>query len=176
MATTLPIPIEFRMPDDWQPAAPDEAGAPGAAFIALIPDRAGGSGVGGSGGFTANVTIDGEVPPASATLTSLADRSVEILRELGTGVTVLDRTEVGSPTAPALTQTVRLTTPGTGGADRELVAAQVYLSMHDTHDPTKRAVIRLALTATAAQARAIMPDFQWFVSTVRPENPRSDPH
>jgi hypothetical protein len=169
MATALPIPIEFRMPDAWRPAAPDEAGAPAAAFVALIPDG------GEPGGFTANVTIDGEFPPASATLTSLADRSVEVMRGLPAEVTVLDRAEVGSAAAPALTQTVRLTTP-VDGADRELVAAQVYLSMLDTHDPTKRAVIRLILTATAAQARAVMPDFQWFVSTVRPESPPSDPH
>lgn len=166
MATALPIPIEFRMPDDWRPAAPDEAGA---AFVALIPDGS------GPGAFTANVTIDGEIPPISATLTTLADRSVEIMRELATEVTVLDRADVGSATAAALTQTIRLTAE-VDGADRELVQAQVYLSMQDTHDPTKRAVIRLMLTATAAQARAVMPDFQWFVSTVRPESPPPDPY
>lgn len=159
--TTLPVPIEFRLPEGWRPTAPDEAGAPAAAFVALIPDRAEPT------GFTANVTIDGEIPPASATLTGLADRSVEIMTELATGVAVLDRTELGSAAAPALTQTLRLTAP-VDRVERELVQAQVYLLLRDTHDPSTRAVIRLMLTATAAQARTILPDFRWLVSTVRP--------
>lgn len=168
MAGTLPTPIEFRLPDDWRPAPPDEVGAPGAAFVALIPNP--------DDGFTANVTIDGEHRPDATPLSGLADRSVETLRaSLGGGaeaVTVLDRTEVGSASAPALTQTLRLRDQD----ERQLVQAQVYLSLLDTEDPARRAVIRLVLTATAAQARAVLPDFQWFVSTVRPEGARSDPN
>jgi hypothetical protein len=162
MATTLPTPIEFRLPDDWRPAPPDEVGAPGAAFVALIPNP--------DDGFTANVTIDGEYRPDATPLTSFADSSVETLRGAARTVTVLDRTEVGSILAPALTQTLRLTDQD----ERQLVQSQVYLSMLDADDPAKRAVIRLVLTATASQVRFVLPDFQWFVSTVRPEAGSSD--
>ncbi|MFD7514029.1 hypothetical protein ACFV85_04385 [Streptomyces niveus] len=40
--------------------------------------------------------------------------------------------------------------------------------MPDIEDPRERAVIRLTLTATAAQHREVLPDFQDFVRTVRP--------
>ncbi|MDQ2710566.1 MAG: hypothetical protein M3Z25_24390 [Actinomycetota bacterium] len=162
MATTLPTPIEFRLPDDWRPAPPDEVGAPGAAFVALIPNP--------DQGFTANVTVDGEYRPDATALSSMADHSVDALRRVAGSVTVVNRAEVGSAAAPALTQTLRLVDQ----AERQLVQAQVYLSMLDTDDPAKRAVIRLVLTATVEQHRAVLPDFQWFVSTVRPEHAASE--
>lgn len=164
MATELPTPIAFRLPDDWRPVPPDEVDARGAAFVALIPDP--------DRGFTANVTIDGEYRPDAAPLARMADRSVQTLRDALDGpevVAVLSRAELGSPAAPALTQTLKLTTP-VGGADLDLLQSQVYLSMSDSRDPTKRAVIRLVLTATAEQHRTVLPDFQWFVSTVRPDD------
>ncbi|MDX2825423.1 hypothetical protein PV416_31190 [Streptomyces ipomoeae] len=40
--------------------------------------------------------------------------------------------------------------------------------MSDIEDSRKRAVIRLALTATASQYDAVVADFQNFVRTVRP--------
>ena len=163
MATTLPTPIAFRLPEDWHPVPPDEVDAPNAAFVAMLPDP--------DQGFTANVTIDGEYRPDAAPLTSMADQSVQMLRDALTGpgaVAVLNRAEVGSAQAPALTQTLKITTP-VEGADIDLLQSQVYLSMLDSRDPAKRAVIRLVLTATAEQHRAALPDFQWLVSTVRPD-------
>ena len=160
MASTLPTPIEFRLPDEWQPAPPDDVGAPTAAFVALVPHPV--------DGFTANVTIDGELRRDTVPLASLAEASIEKLRAAADSVTVLDRAEVGSAAAPALTQTLRVTAP-VHGAERDLVQAQVYLSMPDSEDPARHAVIRLVLTAGAGQYEAIRPDFQWFVSTVRPD-------
>ncbi|MFD4132859.1 hypothetical protein [Streptomyces goshikiensis] len=40
--------------------------------------------------------------------------------------------------------------------------------MPDVEDPTERAVIRLALTATPAQHEAVPADFQDLVRTLRP--------
>ncbi len=160
MVTTLPTPIEFRMPDEWRAAAPDDIGAPGAAFVALVPDP--------QDGFTANVTIDGEYRQDVEPLAGLADASIETLRDASATVALLERAEVGSAEAPALTQTLRITAP-VNGVDTDLMQAQVYLSMLDTADPTRRAIIRLVLTSSAAQYEAIRPDFQWFVSTVRPD-------
>ena len=163
MATSLPTPIAFRLPEDWRPVPPDEVDAPNAAFVAMLPDP--------DRGFTANVTIDGEYRPDATPLTSMADHSVRILRDAlaaPEAVAVLDRAEVGSAQAPALTQTLKITTP-VDGADLDLLQSQVYLSMLDSRDPAKRAVIRLVLTATAEQHQAALPDFQWLVSTVRPD-------
>lgn len=182
MATTLPTPIEFRLPDDWRPAPPDDVGAPGAAFVALLPNP--------EDGFTANITIDGEYRPDAIPLSALADGSVRALRATAGSVTVLDRAEVGSQDAPGLTQTLRVTAP-VHGTERHLVQAQVYLSLLGTKSSASgtstgtessasgmstgteraaaRVVIRLVLTATVEQHRAVLRDFQWFVSTVRPE-------
>lgn len=164
MATSLPTPIAFRLPEDWRPVPPDEVDAPNAAFVAMLPDP--------DRGFTANVTIDGEYRPDAAPLAGMADHSVQTLRQALAGpdsVAVLDRAEVGSAGAPALTQTLKITAP-VEGAELDLLQSQVYLSMLDAGDPTRRAVIRLVLTATAEQHRAALPDFQWLVSTVRPDD------
>jgi hypothetical protein len=161
VATTLPTPIEFRLPEGWRAAPPDEVGAPGAAFVALHGGPA-------DGGFTANITVDGdsatESGPDVTTLTELADASVETLRGTGAEVTPADRTTIGTDDAPGLTQTLRVRAGG-----RDLVQAQVYLEMRDVERPERRAVIRLVLTATATQFPAVLPDFQSFVWTVRPD-------
>ncbi|MCQ4206847.1 MULTISPECIES: DUF1795 domain-containing protein [Streptomyces] len=160
MSTTLPVPITFKLPEGWQAAAPDAAGAPGAAFVAVHPFP--------DSGFTANITIDGEYRPDTATLAQIADESVERLRAAVTDVHVVDRQEVGSPGSPGLTQTLEISALA-GGVTRELVQSQVYLAMLDEADASKRAVTRLVLTATAAQFPAVVGDFQEFMSTVRPD-------
>ncbi|MDT7560011.1 MAG: hypothetical protein QOC83_5141 [Pseudonocardiales bacterium] len=160
MATTLPAPIEFRLPEGWRPAPPDEVGAPGAAFVGLHPDP--------DNGFTANITVDGEGYTEAASLPELADASIRTLRETGAEVSLADRSEVGSADAPGLTQTLSVRA-AVNGAPRDLVQSQVYLSMVDTEDPGRGVVIRLVLTASAEQFAAVLPDFQYFVWTVRPD-------
>jgi hypothetical protein len=163
VASTLPTPIAFRLPENWRPVSPDDVDAVGAAFVAMLPDP--------DRGFTANVTIDGEYRPDAAPLTSMADKSLQTLRAALADpgdVAVLYRSEVGSVQSPALTQTLHITTPF-DGAEIDVLQSQVYLSMLDSKDPSRRAVIRLVLTATTSQHRAALPDFQWLVSTVRPD-------
>ncbi|MFI6038628.1 hypothetical protein ACIBBD_31755 [Streptomyces sp. NPDC051315] len=160
MPATLPVPIEFRLPDGWLPASPEVLEAQGVAFAAVRPQA--------DAGFSANITIDGEVPPATATLADLADASVEHLRQVAGPVEVTGRQEVGSEDAPALTQRL-LFSAVTGDTRRDLVQSQVYLTLSDVADPHKRAVIRLALTATAAEHDTVLGDFQDFLRTVRPE-------
>ncbi|MEW2414290.1 hypothetical protein AB0953_11280 [Streptomyces sp. NPDC046866] len=159
MPTTLPVPIEFSLPEGWLPARP-EAFDPGVAFAAVHPAP--------DAGFTANITVDGGFPPDAVTLTDLADASVERLGEVADSVEVAHRRELGPDDAPALSQrlTFSLTT---GDTHRDLIQTQVYLSMADVEDPHKRAVIRLALTATAAQHDSILGEFQEFVRSVRPD-------
>lgn len=159
MATSLPVPIDFEIPEGWRAAPPDEVGAPGVAFVALhLPSDA---------GFTANIAIDGEYRPDQATLPEIADESAQQLDRAAASVTVTDRREVGSVDAPGLTQTLAFSVV-IGGENRDLVQSQTYLAMHDVTDPYKRVVIRLVLTATAAQHRAVLQDFRDFVRSVRP--------
>lgn len=159
VAMKLPVPIEFRLPEDWFPARPEGLDATGVAFAAVHAQPA--------GGFAANITVDGEYRPDEATLTELADESVERLREIAESVVVADRREAGSADAPALAQHVTFSAV-VGAARRDLVQSQVYLSVPDIEEPHKRAVIRLALTATTARYESVLGDFQDFVRTVRP--------
>ncbi|MFD4583720.1 hypothetical protein [Streptomyces sp. NPDC058434] len=161
MPMTLPVPIEFRLPENWLPAAPpDGVDVPGVAFAAVRPHP--------DVDFTANITIAGEVPPPAVTLRELADESAQRLREAAGAVVVAHRREVGSADAPALTQ--RLTFSGVvGDTLHDLVQSQVFLTFADVSDPHRRAVIRLSLTATAAQHDEVLEEFQDFVRTVRPD-------
>ncbi|MEU0098046.1 hypothetical protein [Streptomyces sp. NPDC006267] len=160
MTTTLPVPIAFELPDGWRATPPDGVGAPGAAFVALHPHP--------DAGFTANITVDGAFRPDQATLPEIADESVANLRGSAASVDVAERREVGSEDAPGLTQTLAISAVA-GGALRDLIQSQVYLSMLDVDDPSKRAVIRLILTVTAAQHGDVVEDFRDFVRTVRPD-------
>ncbi|MET7367405.1 hypothetical protein ABZS61_16425 [Streptomyces sp. NPDC005566] len=160
MTTTLPVPVAFELPDGWRATPPDGVGATGSAFVALHPHP--------DEGFTANITIDGEFRPDEATLPEIADESVENLRRSAASVEIVERREVGSEDAPGLTQTLAVSAVA-GGALRNLVQSQVYLSLLDVADPSKRAVIRLILTVTASQHSAVLEDFRDFVRTVRPD-------
>ncbi|WP_346429054.1 hypothetical protein [Streptomyces luteoverticillatus] len=156
---TLPVPIEFLPPEGWFPADLEKADATDVAFAVVHPQP--------DAGFAANITVDGEYRPDTATLTELADKSVERLRNVADSVVVTDCREIGSPDAPALIQRLVFSV-GFGDARRELVQSQVYLPMLDVADSREWAVVRLALTATAAQHDTVLGDFQDFVRTVRP--------
>ncbi|MFF4105240.1 hypothetical protein [Streptomyces sp. NPDC001903] len=159
MPTTLPVPIEFGLPEGWEAAPPDEVGAPGVAFIALYPHP--------DAGFTANITVDGDFRPDGATLTDMADESVERLRRADAeSVTVTSRRELGSEGSPGLAQRLTLTAVA-GGVRRDLVQSHVYLTVVDLGNPHRRAVIRLVLTSTAAQEDGVLPGFRTFLRTVR---------
>lgn len=162
MATTLPVPIQFELPEGWQPAPPDEVGAEGAAFVALHPDER-------HPGFTANITISGQYRPDDAPLAAIADESIDALARAAGAATLADRSEVGSAEAPGLTQFVRVRQSLGGGAERELTQCQVYLSMRDIDDASKRVVVQLALTATPEQLDEVIGDFQAFVTSIRAE-------
>ncbi|GAA2220411.1 hypothetical protein [Streptomyces nogalater] len=162
MPSTLPVPIEFRLPDGWRPAPPDEVGASTAAFVALHP--------GPDSGFTANITIDGEFR-AGGRLTESADESVQRLQAVAGPVAVVSRRETGTEDAPALTQRLAFSAV-VDGVRRDLVQSQVHLGLLDTGNPHRQAVIRAYLTATTTQHDAVLPDFQEFVRSIRPDTGR----
>jgi hypothetical protein len=161
MASTLPVPIEFELPQGWVAAPPDEVGAPDAAFVALHAGE-------WRTGFTANITIGGALRVDPASLADIADESVERLAASTMTATVDRRDEFGESDAPGLTQLVRIR-ERIDGVERSLAQCQVYLAMFDVDDERKRVVVQLALTATEEQLDEVVPDFQRFVSSVRPE-------
>ncbi|WP_329573160.1 hypothetical protein [Streptomyces sp. NBC_01361] len=117
MPTTLPIPMEFRLPEGWLAAHPEGFDAAGVAFAAVHPRP--------DAGFAATITIDGEVPPGVTTLADLANESVKRLREVAEPVVVAHRREDNPGDAPALTQRPTFSTV-VEGARRDLVQSQVY--------------------------------------------------
>jgi hypothetical protein len=156
MPTTLPVPIEFTLPEGWLPAVSPV----GVAYAAVHPQP--------DAGFAANITVDGGLPRGEVTPAELADASVERLREFAESVTVTHRRELGSDDAPALAQRITFSTL-VGDVRRDFVQSQVYLFLLDDEDAHRRALIRLALTATAGQYDSVLGDFQDFVRTVRPD-------
>ncbi|MFE1788465.1 hypothetical protein ACFW7J_08710 [Streptomyces sp. NPDC059525] len=154
MATDLPVPVAFTLPAGWLPTA----APPGVAHAAVLPQR--------DAGFAANITVDGGFLREEVTVTELADASVERIREFAGPVVVTHRGEFGPVDAPALAQRIIFSVPQ-GGARRDFVQSQVYLFLPDEHHPRKRALVRLALTATVTQYGEVLADFQNFVRTVR---------
>jgi hypothetical protein len=165
VATTVPTPIEFQLPDGWLPAPPDEVGAPAAAFVALHPASADRQ----LAGFTANITIAGEIRDDGAPLTQLAEESVARLSTSAT-VRVASRVTDTSTTVPGLSQVLNIATRH-GNAVHQLIQCQAYLDLTDATTPATRVVIELGLTATATQIQSLLPDFQSFIRTVRPTRP-----
>jgi hypothetical protein len=160
MVNELPVRIDFSLPDGWQAAPPDEVGAPGIAFVAVRPSTTDS----GANGFTANLTIAGEIRDPALPMTTIADESVHRLEGVAESVNVRDRKGFGSDDAPGMTQVLDLEM----GQGERLVQCQVYLPMDDVHDRTRRAVLELVLTCTPEQLDDARSDFQRFVGTIRP--------
>lgn len=160
MATTLPVPIEFSLPEGWVSAPPDEVNAPGAAFVGIrMPvDPA----------FTPNITIGGEVRPAATGLEDVADEAIARLMPSAENLRTERRNEMGTADNPAYTQQVGMRQT-VNGQLLDLKQFQVFLGMGDVEDPSRRAVIHIALTCTDAQFQDAMTDFQEFVKTVKPD-------
>ncbi|MET0236676.1 MAG: hypothetical protein ABW224_18650 [Kibdelosporangium sp.] len=159
MATTIPVPIMFSLPDGWISAPPDEVGSPSAAFVALRPPA--------RNGFTPNITISGEIR-GDLPLSRIADEAVANLRRQVGAVKLGRRSEVGSPDNPGLTQAVRMRLT-LDGRPQDVAQLQVFLSMQDVSDSRRQAVLHIVLSATPDRFEQVIGEFQQFVSTIRPE-------
>lgn len=161
MPATLPVPIEFSLPAGWRSVSPAELGTPNTAFVALHPDTA-------RAGFTANITISGDVRAEDIPMTEVADEALERLRADVREVRLGRRSEVGSAEDPGLTQAVGLSVE-LNGRQRDLVQFQVFIGMRDRREPDRRAVLEIALTALPDQFPEVVGDFEKFVATIKPE-------
>jgi hypothetical protein len=160
VVTTIPVPIQFSLPEGWRSVPPDEVEAPEAAFVALRPPPL--------RGFTANITISGELHDAGVPLTTIADNVIEKLRTGAPDVELGRRNEVGSAESPGLTQAIRMTVD-LHGTPTQIGQFQVFLALRDTGHPQRRAVLHIVLSALPEQLEELLGDFQQFVSTIRPE-------
>ncbi|EHK87272.1 hypothetical protein SZMC14600_11198 [Saccharomonospora azurea SZMC 14600] len=160
MAATIPVPIEFSLPEGWRSVNPDSVDASGLGFVAVHP--------GTSGAFTANITISGELRESHVPLAEVADEAVERLRAENPGVEVGRREQTGSAENPALTQVVRLRVVSSG-KPVQVYQLQVLLGMQDQRDRSRRAVLHVVLSALPAQFAQLIGDFEEFLSTIRPE-------
>ncbi|HVV13774.1 hypothetical protein [Amycolatopsis sp.] len=158
MATTIPVPIQFSLPEGWRSVDPDQVNAGQAAFVAVRPP--------GSKGFTPNITITGELQDANVPLTRLADDAVERLRRGAPDAQLGKRKETDG--GRGLTQAVRMTLR-LNDEPEQLVQLQVFLGMRDTGNPERYAVLEIVLSSLAEQYPDVIEEFQRFLSTIQPE-------
>lgn len=160
MVATIPVPIQFSLPEGWRSAPPDQVDAGEAAFVALRPP--------GVKGFTPNITVSGDLQDTNVPLSRLADEAVERLQRGAPDVQLGTRKESGSERGPGLTQAVRMTLL-LNNRPEQLVQLQVFLGMRDTREPSRYAVLEIVLSSLAEQFQEVVGDFQQFLSTIRPE-------
>lgn len=161
MATTIPVPMEFSLPEGWLSVPPDEIGTPDAAFVALRPDT-------GGDGFTANITITGQVRESGVDLADIAGEAADRLRTGAHEVKVGNTEASGTPDNPVYTQPLRLDVD-LAGRRRYLVQYQVFMGFADQGDPSRRAVVQIVLSSTPETFQTVFSDFEKFLATIRPE-------
>jgi len=160
VVATIPVPIQFSLPEGWRSVPPDLLDAAESAFVALRPP--------GVKGFTPNITVSGDLQDPAVPLAQLADAAVERLRRGAPDAELGTRKESGSDRGPGLTQAVRMTLL-LNNLPEQLVQLQVFLGITDTRDPNRYAVLEIVLSALAEQFQEVVGDFQKFLSTIRPE-------
>jgi hypothetical protein len=160
MTTTLPVPIRFELPGpEWHPTQPESVGVRNAAFLAVRDPL-------GSTSYRPTLTISGDWRNDDASIDQIADESVVKVQEEAGNARLVQRTEVGSEEAPAVTQLIsaRATIEGVDYDLRQVQAVAGYL---DVEDPTRRIVVIYTLSCTADQLEVAGREFQTFMATVR---------
>ena len=159
MPATLPVPVEFRLPNAaWRPVRPEDLGVQNAAFLAVREEPA--------GDYTPTISMSGDFREDGATLDEIADESVRLLEQQAADVELVKRNDIGSEEAPGVTQLLGATVE-MDGRRYDLQQAQVLLGLVDEEQPNRRLVLILTLTATNRQIQGLMPEFQDFVGSVR---------
>lgn len=159
MAAELPIPLEFRLPEGWYSAPPDELGSPDAAFVAVHPAT--------RGDFTAYITLSGEVREDQATLREVADEGLDTLQQFSEFAELSKEVDTGNEKAPGLTRLIEMRAV-LEGKTLDLMQCQIFLRLQDVEDANKHAVLKMMLTATPEQLRQLAVDFEEFVGSVEP--------
>ena len=158
----LPVPVEFRLPDGWEPVRPEEWGVENAAFMAVRRDA--------PGDYVPILSIAGDWRLDYVTLDTIADESVSLAAAQASSVEILDRKHIGSEEAPAILQLLGVEA-SVDGRDWQLRQGQVLSGLVDVDNPEKRVVVIYTVTCSADQFDVVGREFQEFMSTVRPAQP-----
>lgn len=161
----LPVPVEFRLPDGWEPVRPEEWGVDNAAFMAVRRDA--------PGDYVPILTISGDWRLDYVTLDAIADESVAVAKAQATTVEVLDRKQIGTEEAPAILQLLGVEAT-VEDRDWQLRQGQVLSGLVDVENPEKRVVVIYTVTCALDQFDVVGREFQLFMSTVRPAQPETD--
>ena len=154
----LPLPLRFELPHAaWRPVSPESLGVSNAAFLAVRQ--------GTDQAYEPTLTISGGWRDDPATLRDIADETVARLRVDATDVEILDRQEVTTEHAPAVTQLIRAAAV-IDGRPFDLRQGQVVAGYVDVEDPSIRVVVLYTLTCTAAQLPTVGREFQAFMASV----------
>lgn len=163
----LPVDLELQLPGpDWKPVEPESFGVQNAALLLVRHNL--------SETYAPTISISGDVRSDPATMAEIADESLALLRAQARHVELLQRDEVGTPEAPAITQVVEVITE-VNEENMNLRQGQVLTGLIDTNDPDKRVVLIYTLTCTSDQFPQMAQEFQTFMGTVRPVPTESSP-
>ncbi|KID31095.1 hypothetical protein HQ32_01782 [Prauserella sp. Am3] len=165
MAATLPVPIEFSLPDGWTSADPDEVNAGEVAFIAFSRAAAGDR-------FAANITINSEVCTEFDGLVSVADGLVEKLGAAAGEIKRGKRDESTTSNGPVLAQVVRFPLSLPSGERVSVVQYQVLMALQSSNSDRSSVVLHFTLSALPDRFVQLLPDFRAFIETVRFETGR----
>ncbi|MGH8793130.1 MAG: hypothetical protein ACRDXX_10845 [Stackebrandtia sp.] len=161
MASTLPIPIEFRLPEGWLPGPPDDLGMPDAAFVALHPASR-------DEDFAAYITVSGHLRHDDVAIRDIADDVFAPMRQFAEVAEISKEIETGTERAPGVTRLAEMTVR-MNDHRRDLMQCQVFLTFPDVDDARKRVIMQLMLTATPEQMRQLGGDFEQFVESIEPQ-------
>jgi hypothetical protein len=145
------VPLGFAVPEGWSTAVPAEVGIPAADFVAVGPAE--------PGEFTPNITVSTHRRPDGPTVTDLADEALGRAAVAVTEVELANRTEIGDPRAPGVTQVIEVRTD-----DHQLTQTQVHLAIPLADSPADLLAVELVCTCAPTQTAAVTPVFQEFVA------------
>lgn len=164
--SSIPVPIEFRLPTGWEQVDPEEWGVVNTPFMAVRR--------GAPGDYVPVLTITGDWRLGYIDLTDIAEESVTVAQGQADEVKLLDRQDVGSERAPGIVQMLALKST-INAKPYQLRQGQVLSSLIDINDPSRRVVVLYTVTCTEDQFPVVGREFQAFMTTVKPVQPEEEP-
>mgnify|MGYP000894245959 CR=1 FL=1 len=160
----FPVPIRFDLPaPQWRAVARDFGGIRNALFEALRDDT--------EGGYTPVLSFSGGWRTDDATMEQIADECVMRLREETGDARLLDRRAAGTAQSPGYSQIIR-SVAQIDGTEYVLARLQAVLGLVDPAQPKRRAVLVVSCTSTGEQAKALAPEFEALVKSLRVDESR----
>lgn len=159
MTVELPIEVRFTLPSPrWVPIDPDTEGVRDAAFLAMCQDA--------PGDYTPLLSLGGGLRLDPATMTEIADESLDLLAHSADDVELVHRRVAQREHAPGVSQMIGATVR-VQGRRYDIRQVQALQGVLDVRWPGRRVVLIHTLTCTYAQRRALLPEFASYLTSVR---------